>query len=193
MTTNVLFDPGFAPLVYSFSENIKAIETLMSGIKIPNQRKFKFQSLQPQITALVNNSAAFYKGCLMWAKYIKETAPKSEIKNNPFYGINLKEQNITEEDFYYDINLFIEYIKKYPKNCQFYLGKQLNFPENILEIATTYKEFLTLNKSFTDTKYAADIKLPENINDIVQNSNEKNKELIDNAISSRKLELLLSN
>lgn len=193
MTQKVLFDPGFAPLVYSFSENMKAIETLMSGIKIPNQRRFKFQSLQPQIIALVNNSAAFYKGCLMWAKFIKETAPEAEIENNPFYGINLKEQKITEEDFYYDINLFMEYINKYPKDCQFYLGKSMNISENILEIAKTYKEFLMINKSFIATKFAAEIKLPTNINNLLQNSNEINKKLIDNAISSKKLDLLLYN
>jgi len=191
MEKTVLFDPGFAPLVYSFTENIKAIDNLMFSIKIPNQRRFRFQSIQPQITGLVKNSAAFYKGCLMWAKYIKETFPQAEIENNPFFDLDLKSQNISEEDFYEDVNLFIAYINKYPEDCRFYLGKDLSFPEQWLEIATAYKEFLILNNSFINTKYATDLKLPENIDTIITGTNEQNKELIDKAITNRRLDLML--
>lgn len=192
MTKKVLFDPGFAPLVYSFSENITAIETLMRNIKLPNQRRFRFQSFQPQIIALTQNSVAFYLGCLMWAKYIKEVCPQAEIENNPFYGVDLKSQNIQEEEFYKEVDLLISYLNKYPKDCKFYLGKEQKFPENWLEIAEIYKDFLALNQSFIKTKYVNDLKLPQNINKIITGTNEYNKDLIDNAIKNNRIDLLLN-
>lgn len=192
MTQKVLFDPGFTPLVYSFSENLDAIETFMRNIKLPNQRRFRFQSFQPQIIALTKNSVAFYLGCLMWAKYIKEVHPEAEIENNPFFGVDLNNQPLQEEDFYKEVNLFISYLSKYSKDCKFYLGKEQKFPENWSEIAKTYKDFLELNQSFIKTKYAKDIKLPQNITQIISSTNEHNKNLIDNAIKNNQIDLLLN-
>ena len=193
MTKKVPFDPGFAPMVYSFTDNIKAVENLLFSTKIPNQRRFNFQKLQPQITGLVGNSISFYKGCLMWAKYIKETFPDAEIENNPFFGVDLKSKNITEDELYSEVNLLIAYINKYPEDCKFYIGKTLSFPSEWLDIAKTYKEFLILNQSFTNTKQACDIKLPQNISEIITEVNDKNKQIIDKAINERKLSLLLEN
>ncbi len=193
MNKKVPFDPGFAPMVYSFTDNIKAVENLLFSTKIPNQRRFNFQKLQPQITGLVKNSISFYKGCLMWAKYIKETFPEAEIENNPFFGVDLKSKNITEDELYSEVNLLIAYMNKYPEDCKFYLGKTLSFPSEWVDIAKTYKEFLSLNQSFINTKFALDIKLPQNISEIIINTNEKNKETIDKVIKERKIDILLEN
>lgn len=193
MAEEALFDPGFAPYVYSFTENVQAIDTIMRTLKSPNQRKFKYQILKPQIIALAANSAAFYLGCLMWAKHLKEDFENGcvEIVNNPFLGINLEDKNITKEDFCADIDNFISYFEKFEKDCKFYLGKSFQLPEGYRQIAKIYKEFLLINNSFVNTKYTSDINLPENIDLIINNSNQTNCTKIQQAIDEGKLELLL--
>ena len=190
MLQKALFDPGFAPLVYSFRESIEAIDMVMRAVKVPNQRKFKFKLLQKQIVSIVENSIAFYLGCLMWAKYLKEVMSENEILNNPFLGINLDEKNITQEDFCAEINLLISYFDRYKRDTKFYLGKEFVFNEKWFKIAQCYKEFLVLNDSFVRTKYGFDLILPKTIDDVVIYDNNKNAELIKSAIANHNLSLL---
>lgn len=191
MLEKPLFDPGFAPFVLPFYDNIEAIIQVMTSIKNPKQRRFKFQILQPQIIKLVENNISFYLGCLMWAKILKENMPDLEIINNPFANINLEEKNITEEDITAEIDYLINYFDRYQKDTKFYLSKELSLPEKALEIAKTYKDFLLLNKAFVDVKTTNDIILPKNIDKIILNSNEDNKILIESALINKNLSILL--
>ena len=191
MLEKPLFDPGFAPFVLPFYENIEAIIQLMTSIKNPKQRKFKFQMLQPQIIKLVENNISFYHGCIMWAKILKENMPDLEIINNPFADINLEDKNITQDDITAEIDYLINYFDRYKKDTKFYLSKELALPEKALEIATTYKDFLLLNKSFVNTKKTNDIILPANIDKVILNSNEDNKILIENSLTNKNLSILL--
>ena len=71
------------------------------------------------------------------------------------------------------------------------MSKELALPEKALEIATTYKDFLLLNKSFVNTKKTNDIILPANIDKVILNSNEDNKILIENSLTNKNLSILL--
>ena len=191
MKTEALFDPGFAPLVYSFTDNITAINQVMRSVKNPNQRKFKFQMIQPQILTILENNIAFYLGCLMWARYVKDELPNQKIVGNSFLGIDAESINLTEEIFCSEVNLIIEYFEKYKKDCKFYLGKEFSLNAKWLKIAKIYKEFLLLNKSFVNTELTTDLLLPENLSEVVIFDNSTNKELITKAIEQKKLSILL--
>lgn len=191
MDKKALFDPGFAPFVYSFSDNILAINQVLASVKSPQQRKFKFKMLQPQIISLVENNISFYLGCLMWAKYLKDELKDKEIVGNSFLGFDFEAAHITEDKFCEDINLLIAYFDRYVKDTKFYLGKESQLSDKWLEIATIYKEFLLLNKSFVKTALTNDLILPENISQVVADNNELNKNFIDKAINEKNLAILL--
>lgn len=192
METQALFDPGFAPLVYNFYDNIEAINQVLMSVKAPHQRKFKYQMFTPKIIEIIENNIAFHLGCLMWAKYLKEELPDTEIENNPFFGIDLEKESLSEDMFCADIDYLINYFEKYNKDCKFYLGKDLNLESKWLDIAKTYKEFLLLNKSFVNTKITSDLILPNDIEKIMPETNQSNKELIDKSIKEKNLSILLN-
>ncbi len=191
MPEKALFDPGFAPYVYSFTENTYAIEEMMRSLKSTHQKKFRYGILAPQIRQLFENSVSFYLGCLVWAKYIKETMPNKELENNPFYGVNLEEKNITEDEICFEVTNLINYFDKFERDSKFYLGKITPLPEVWKKVAARYKEFLLANKSFVNTKLTNDLVLPEGLEDFITQSNEENLTAINNAIKSKQISSLL--
>ena len=76
MLDKPLFDPGFAFFVYPLADSLNALYQEFLVIKNPKTRKFKFQMYHKQIIEMVKNNVAFYIGCLMWAKILKEDIKK---------------------------------------------------------------------------------------------------------------------
>lgn len=191
MLDKPMFDPGFAFFVYPFADSINALYQEFSQIKNPKMRRIKFQMYHSQIVGIVKNNIAFYKGCIMWAKYLKESMPNLKIENNPFIDIDLEKENISQEDFCAEIDSLINFFEKYKKDCKFYLGKDMSLASGWLDIAKLYKEFLLLNKSFVKTEMTDDLVLPKDVVAILKTSNEENKKLIENALNNQDLTKLL--
>ncbi len=193
MLDKPLFDPGFAFFVYPLADSINALYQEFSSIKNPKTRKFKFQMYHSQIVSLVKNNVAFYLGCIMWAKYLKECMPDLKIENNPFLNVDLDKENISQEEFCAEIDYLINYFEKYNKDCKFYLGKDNRLPNEWHEIAEKYKEFLLLNKSFVKTEITNDLMLPNELNSIIKTTNDENKVIIEKALTKQDLTLMLQN
>lgn len=188
MLDKPLFDPGFAFFVYPLAESMDALYLEFSSIKNPKTRKFKFQMYHKQIISMVKNNVAFYLGCLMWAKILKECMPDMTIEENHFLNIDIKD---IENDFFAEIDYLVNYFEKYKKDCKFYLGKEMNLPANWLTIAELYKEFLSINKSFVKTEKTNDLILPKTLDKILKTTNDENKKLIAKALEIQDLTILL--
>lgn len=191
MLDEPLFDPGFAFFVYPLADSLNALYQEFLVIKNPKTRKFKFQMYHKQIIEMVKNNVAFYLGCLMWAKILKEDMPDMKIEENHFLNVDLEKENISQEDFCLEIDYLINYFEKYKKDCKFYLGKDMTLPESWKAITETYKNFLLLNKSFVKTEKTNDLVLPKILDDFLKTTNEENKELIKKALETQNLTILL--
>lgn len=191
MLEKPVFDPGFAFFVYPFADSVEALYQEFCTIKNPKTRKFKFQMYHSQLLGMVKNNVAFYLGCLMWAKILRDCMSGKEIENNPFLCVDLSKENISQDEFCAEIDCLINYFEKYKKDCKFYLGKDMNLSENWKVIALLYKEFLLLNNSFVNTKITDDLILPEMIDKVIKMTNEYNKELISKSLESKDLTILI--
>ena len=183
----VLFDPGYSKYTLPFSQNIDAAYNTILGIKAPHQRKFKFQILYPQLLKLLEHTVSFYLGCLLWASFIsknfKET-PK-DILNNHYIN-----QEVNDEEMLFEVNYAINYIEKLKKDCQYYLGKNCNLPDDWKEVMEVYKDFLTSNNFLVNAKTTSDIVLPAKIKELSQNDLNKILEQIESVVSSGELKEL---
>lgn len=153
----VSFDPGYSKYTLPFAQNIDAAYNMLFSIKAPHQRKFKFQILYPQLLKLLEQTVAFYLGCLLWATFISRNFSENpkDIVDNPYIGID-----VNEDDMLYEVNYSINYIDKLKKDCNYYLSKNCNIPDSWLRILSLYKEFLVINNYLVTAKTTADIKIP---------------------------------
>lgn len=177
----VLFDPGYSKFALPFSPNIDAGYNMLLSIKAPHQRKFKFQILYPQFLKLLENSVAFYLGCLLWATFITRnfsSEPKDILDNN-FLG-----REVVEDDMLFEINYAINYVEKLKKDCKYYLGKTCNIPTEWVKILAVYKEFLILNNYLVNTKSTADINLPASLKETNTDNLESILNIIESALKS---------
>ncbi len=183
----VPFDPGYSQYTFRASDNLDQFDAVMAGIKAPHQKKFQYKMVSSKILMLLQNSVAFYLGCLFWASYINQNfkdSPKDILDNN-FYG-----KEVNEEAIFFEINYITDYFSKYEKDCKYYLGKCDGIPENWKKIMDTYREFLTLNNNFTNAKTTADLKLPPAIKFLSQESLDKIYEKIVDVVKTGKIEEL---
>ena len=156
------FDPGFAPFVYGFSQNAIVADYEIQKLVSLHQKKFKYKIQFPQLFKLLNNSIAFYQGCLMWAYYLVkkfESAP-IEITGNFSLG-----KSPDEYDYLAEINYIINSFEKLEKDSKYFLSKSANIPPYWKKVADVYKEFLELNINFVKTSKTNDIKLPKTLNE----------------------------
>ncbi len=185
-----LFDPGFAPLVEPFIDNIEVCHQILASQKSFHQKKFRFQTLSPQIKKLIENNVAFYYGCLLWAFFLvsKYKDSPAEILGNQFLA--LSEEEVSKYDFMEQINTLKEYIVKFEKDTRYYTGKNANIPLSWIDIIDLYIDFVCLNSNFTSTVTTTDIKLPQILANIDLPLNLRSE--IDNAIANKSIETLLN-
>ena len=175
------FDPGFAPYILAFTGSIEYFYLDINRFKNLSQKKMKFRQYYKKMLELFYNNLGFYVGCLMWAAYIK-AQPEQEILNNGWYGLEYnEEENIA------DTNFMIKFLELLPKDVKYFLNEEYSINKYDLKILELYKEFLILNKGFTNTKNNTDIILPKEL--IIENV-DSYKEIIDNAIEEEKLSKL---
>jgi len=154
---SVLFDPGYAQHTGILSVNIEYIYASLSRFKNLGQRKNQFKMYYTKILKLVENNVSFCLGCMLWAKYIKSLGTKN-ILNNPCLGDTYNEAEAIEE-----IDYSIKYFEQLKKDAKYYLGVDYNADERYLKVLEAYKEFLTLNEAFINTKTTDDIKFPTSL------------------------------
>lgn len=176
-----LFDPGFAQHTTILSINVEYIYAAINQFKNFGQKKMKFKMLYPQIINMVNNNVGFCLGCLLWAVYIK-SHDSAIIEGNPCLGDTYNEEESVEE-----VDYSIQYFTQLQKDAKYYLGTTYEINPKYIEVLEIYKDFLTLNKNFVETKTSNDIILPNNIKIPEQNDLEKIYTKIHDVIKTGKL------
>ncbi len=182
MTKGLEFDPGFAPYILAFTGSVEYFYLDINRFKNLSQKKMKFRQYYKKMLALFNNNLGFYIGCLMWAAYIK-AQPEQEILNNGWYGLEFN-----EEENVADTNFMIKFLELLPKDVKYFLGEDFVIDKTDLKILEMYKEFLIINKGFTNSKNNTDILLPK---DMILSDINIYKEKIDEAIKSEDLSKLV--
>lgn len=191
----VPFDPGYSPLSFSFIENIAFITRDYNQMKVLHQKKFKLSQLMPNIMDLINKSAAFYLGCMLWGGFIRY-----KFKNNPKeitgnHTKKLSKEVAAELDCAEEPKFILTYIENLNKDCKYLLKKPANVPELIIGILNSYIEFAEVNNNFIDVDKTSDIKLPKALSHL-ENSDKTQLdnlyEKIMSAINARKIEQLLN-
>lgn len=181
-TNSVLFDPGYAQHTTILSLSLEYIYAGINQFKNLGQRKMKFKMMYPQITQIVDNNVGFCLGCLLWASYIKSLGDSIQIEGNPCIGGTYDEAETVEEADY-----SIEYFTQLKKDVKYYLGKDYQINPMYITILELYKEFLTLNKGFVDTKETKDVILPEKLSVPNTENSDKIHEKIQEVIKTGKL------
>lgn len=148
------FDPGFAPYIMAFRGTVEYLYMDINRFKNLSQRKMKFRQYYKKFLELFNNNLGFYVGCLMWATYIK-TQPEQDILNNNCLG-----GEYNEEENVADVDFMIKFLELLPKDMKYFLGMNYEINPEDLNILEMYKEFLTINKGFVNSKKNTDILLP---------------------------------
>lgn len=148
------FDPGFAPYIMAFRGTVEYLYMDINRFKNLSQRKMKFRQYYKKFLELFNNNLGFYVGCLMWVAYIK-TQPEQDILNN-----NCLDGEYNEEENVSDVDFMIKFLELLPKDMKYFLGMNYEINPEDLKILEMYKEFLTINKGFVNSKKNTDILLP---------------------------------
>lgn len=179
---SVLFDPGYAQHTTILSIGIEYIYAQINQFKNLGQRKMKFKMMYPQILKMADNNVGFCLGSLLWAVYIKSLGDNIEIEGNPCFGGTYDEAETVEEADY-SINFF----SQIQKDAKYYLGKDYQVNPQYIKVLELYKEFLTLNFSFVNTKTTGDVKLPNGFKIPDEESLEKIHSKIQEVVSNGEL------
>ena len=182
MSAGLEFDPGFAPYILAFRGTVEYLYMDINRFKNLSQRKMKFRQYYKKFLELFNNNLGFYVGCLMWAGYIK-TQPEQDILNNNCLGGEYnEEENISDVDF------MIKFLELLPEDMKYFLGMDYEINPDDIKILEMYKEFLTINKGFVNSKKNTDILLPAGMK---TDGAENFKDKIDEVLKTEDLSKLL--
>lgn len=176
------FDPGFAPYILAFLGSVDVIYGDINRFKNFSQKKMKFMQYHKKILELFYNNVGFYVGCLMWAAYLK-TQPEQKLLSNHCLGKEYnEEENVSEVDF------MLEFPQLFKKDMKYFMGQNFEFNPQIINLLEIYKEFLTLNRGFVETKTNADVVLPKAVK---TEQAEEYKIMIDKVLVTKDLSKLL--
>ena len=188
MTTKetVKFDPGWGCHVLVYSGSVEYLYKDINKFKNMSQKSFKFKQYFPKIMQLLENNVGFYTGCLLWAIYLK-SFPNTEITGNHCLG---QEYNSETPDL--EPSYILKSIDNLAKDHKYYTGKEIEIPAIYKTIMTTYNEFATINKGFTETKTTDDLKLPNNLKKASKELLEEIKVAAEEAANTGNLTSLIS-
>lgn len=156
----VQFDPGFTAHISAFIPNIQYVYDSLERYRNFGQKKNQFKRFLPKLKALIEDYAAFYLGCMLWAAAIK-TLKGKDILNNFCCGAEYNEDETLSE-----VNFVKAYYEHFPKDVKYYAGCDYAIDEKKVSILENYAEFLKVNKGFTELKTTDDIKLPQNFKEL---------------------------
>lgn len=189
MAKTVKFDPGMGEFVLNFNEFVNDVYSQLMSFRTIHQKRARFKLYTAKIERYMKNNIAFYLGCLLWAYYIineNKNDPK-ELVGNVF--LNMSEEEKAEYDYMIQVNFMENYFECFERDVLYYTGKKVAISEQWKKILSLYSEFLTLNNGFVATKTTNDIVLPEMLKNMKTDKDVST--LIDNAISTKSLEVLL--
>lgn len=149
------FDPGFAPYILAFRGTTEYLYTDINRFKNFSQRKLKFKQYYKKILEMFRNNLGFYVGCLMWAAYIKTQSEQEILNNHCLGGKYNEEENVSDTEF------MIKFLELFPKDMKYFAGENYEINPLDMKLLEMYKEFLTINKGFVESKLNTDILLPE--------------------------------
>lgn len=179
----VLFDPGYAPIVIDSLGQVGYAYYMFNAIPNLKLKRLNFHNTLIKVEHHLKKTVSFYLGCMMWASYIKKF-DDYEIEGNQLLG-----EVCNEEEYTSELNFLIDLLEnQIPKDSKYFANKPYVANESYLKILKTYKDFLILNKGFVDCSKTNQILIPENVS---YNDLELLNEKIQNAISNKKIELLL--
>lgn len=191
---SVPFDPGYSKISFSFMEGIAYATKDYAQLKTPHQKKFRLTQIESAVVDLINKSAAFYLGCILWGGFLHsrfKDSPK-EITGN--YAKKLSADALKDYDCAEETKLMLAYIESLDKDCKYYLKKPAKISPLIIGILKDYGEFAQLNNNFLNVEKTSNIKLPKSFAHFEKLSNEQLDILNDKIakiIESGKIENLL--
>ena len=195
-TTEVPFDPGYAPNLVPFLPAIRAINAELLPIKNFGQKKLRFKVLSKIGHKAFLSTLGFWVGCILWGGFIKykfEEQPKP-ISGNDFIGLSKEE--VSGFAYNEEFEEMATYIQTYSKDQNYYLGKYTSLPNFYSKIVSEYKEFIELNENFLYSKTTNDIKISPKFEFLAEYSDSQLDELysqimaaIENSDLSQFLEL----
>lgn len=184
----VEFDPGIGQLATDLYLDVYVVENDIA--KMPQfARKARYFAVTYKkiLKALINN-LGFYRGCLGWAYYIVNEHKGEAFTGNPF--VNYTEEQKAQYAPTEMVDFCIEYLPKFQSDLKYFHIKNVELPENAMEILNQYREFLSINEGFINAKTADDIKLPENVT--FSKSPLEIKSELDKAIENKNLDDLIN-
>lgn len=158
---SVPFDPGFAPMTFSFIEQIKYTQGCYATLKNKVQKKLWLPKVEPQVMKMISLSTAFYLGCTLWGGFIHYRFKENPKKISGNNTMGLSEEELQELDCAVETKAIIEYIKTFDKDCKYFLKRPMNIPPLIKEILNNYIEFTEINNNFINITNTDEIKLPK--------------------------------
>ena len=192
---NIPFDPGYSKISFSFSEQIFYITNAYAQLKTPHQKKFQLSRIEAPILELLNKSAAFYLGCMLWGGFVHnrfKNEPK-ELLGNETNDMNEKE--LQEIDCSAESKFILQYIETFDKDCKYFFKRPAKISPILKEIFENYIEFAMLNNNFINVNRTDEIKLPKALEHFKDLSNEQLDTLCEKiyaTIDSEKIETLLN-
>lgn len=182
----VLFDPGYAPLVMDSIGAVGYTYYMFSAVKDLRIKRINFPNVFKKLEKLIKTNVAFYLGCLLWASYIKR------FNNFKLIGNKLLGEECSQEEYTSEINFLIDFVKnQLPKDSKYYLNKSYIPNENYLLILTTYKDFLILNDGFINCSTTNQIVLPDNLKKLTSEELDMINQKIQDAIANKDIDRLL--
>ena len=154
------FDPGFTMHLSLISRDIvNFYNSLNMYPKFP-QKKQQFKVYNSKLLRLIERNVGFYAGCVLWAGIAGNHPDKPILNNICFGGENNEEENVAEVRFVRD------YLQRFQKDMKYYVGQDFEIPTIFLTILDDYEDFLKINEGFINVKLAGDLKLPQSVKKI---------------------------
>lgn len=177
--TIVPFDPGYESMAFSFIEQIQNIKNYYAQLKNKAQKTLWLPQVEPQIIKLIEFSASFHLGCILWGGFIGcrfKSNPKEILGNTLQY---LNKEELAKLDCAADAKAVLEYIKNFDKDCKYFLKRPMKISPFLIEVFESYIEFAELNENFVNTKTTKDVKLPKALKHFKKLSDAQLDELCD--------------
>lgn len=190
----VEFDPGYSKISFSFLQEISRINSIYNQVKSRHQKKFLLMKNESEILSLIDKSASFYLGCMLWGGYLKNKFKAEPMQINGNHALALSEKEKQELDCAYEAKIILEYLDAFSKDCKYFFGRDPEIKPVIREILTNYVEFAQLNNNFIQTTMTNQIKVPnalEHFETLIEKQLDDLHDEIKSIIDSGKIENLL--
>lgn len=190
----VPFDPGYSKISFSFSQNISHLTHTYNKLRASHQKKFLLTQIESSILDLIEKSAAFYLGCMLWGAFLLYRFKHAPMKIEGNNTIGLSHAELQDLDCAAEAKFILQYIENFDRDCKYLLKRPCKVSPFLKEILNNYIEFAKLNNNFIKIKKTDEIKLPQNLSHFDDYKNDQLDSLCEkiySIIDSGKIESLL--